>query len=219
MLIFWNSQIISVPTYDKTEMHKHALLHLIISKKPVRVETRNVIEEGRLVFIGQDVPHKVALRTRDTLLFLIDPSSAIADAISNKYLKGQPSAVLHPDCQLSITGKSERDVVDLAKQILTDLGIYSEIPQRMDVRIKRILGKMDEREFLLKNVDELAREACLSNSRLSHLFKQETNMRLKNCILMHKLKMVYLDVQNFIGCGFRKNLKAIISFLSGKVRV
>ncbi len=95
-------------------------------------------------------------------------------------LRGIKYAHLTFDYDLAVEGSGQDELIETAKDILIQLGIYSSKVKVIDDRIKCVLDKMDDREYLQKTLDEIARDVSLSPSRLSHLFKQETNMRLKN---------------------------------------
>lgn len=194
MLIFWDDYIIAVPTYYETEEHKHAMLHVLISSDPICVSANHEDAVGTIAFVDQDVPHRVTLKTTNSLVLFVDPSTELSDCIREKYLQRSRISVLDTPVDLSLSDKNETQIISLTKSILKKLEIFNTAKKIKDDRIAAVLNGIKSKRLLFKTVPEIAAAIALSPSRLAHLFKQETGMRLKNYLLMYKLKYAYQAV-------------------------
>ena len=191
MLVFEDDYIIIVPTYYKTDEHKHAMLHVIISSDPISVIHDEICYEGTIVFINQDISHSIDLKTTNSLVLLIDPSTQLSNSICEKYLKSNNIFAMDNPIQPFLFNRENEELKRMTKNILKELGIHTAMDDIKDDRINDVLNGIKNKELLYKTVPEIASIVSLSPSRLSHLFKQETGMRLKNYLLMYKLRYVY----------------------------
>ena len=196
MLIFWDNYIVAVPTYYETERHKHAMLHILVSSEPVEVFSENKHVAGTVVLVDQDVDHRAVLKTKNSLVIFVDPSTQAADFLREQYLKNNQILELNFSADLSVKDKDEAQVIEQTKHILNKLGISNSDKRIKDERIVMVMDAIKDRRFLFMTIPEIASEVSLSPSRLAHLFKQQTGMRLKNCQLMYRLKYAYQAVLN-----------------------
>lgn len=194
MLIFMDDYIVVVPTYNKTEFHKHSMLHIMISSESMSVITNDGVVEGKIILLDKDVRHKVILKTTNSLVLLIDPSTALADTIREKYLHHINFFKVDTDLEFLLDKENEAQIIRMTEHILDKLNISNAVGIIKEERIEEVVNGIKKGEFLFKTVPEIARAVALSESRLSHLFKSETGMRLKNCLLMYKLKYAYQAV-------------------------
>ena len=88
----------------------------------------------------------------------------------------------------------------LIKNVVSHFDNY--IPIEFDQRIAMLLRMIDtcDCDETLHQVKYIAKEMSISESRLSHLFKEETGIPLKSYIVLHKLQRVYQRI--FDGARF-----------------
>lgn len=196
MLVFWDNYIVAVPTYYETNEHKHAMLHILVSSEPIEVFSEDEHVVGTAVFVDQDVIHRAILNTKNSLVIFVDPSTQAADCLRQQYLKDDQIFAINISAELSVLDKDEAQVIQQTKHILNKLGVSDKNNEIKDDRIVKVINAIKDGRFLFMSIPEIAFEVSLSPSRLTHLFKQQTGMRLKNCQLMYKLKYAYQAVLN-----------------------
>ena len=192
MLIFKDDYIVTIPAYKKTEMHIHPMLHLIVSESPVSLNTgEQQSSEHNIVIIEGNIRHKIEIYHKESLVILIDSSSSLAEGLRQQWLSGQSVCLLSQPLGLLLGNKSEDDIVLLVESIFQELKVNRVRQQEDDKRISELVDEIHSGKRLDMNVSDIAYSMALSVSRLEHLFKDLTGMRLKNCLLMGKLRVAY----------------------------
>lgn len=192
MLIFKEDYIIAIPIYQETDMHCHTMQHIIISEKPICLSAEGKeYTTGNIVIIAGNVRHKVKTQTLQNLVLLIDSSTALAEGIRQQWLSDTNVYVMQQPLQLLISGKAEVEIFSIVEHFLTEMKIDRMVKATEDKRIISIIKGIHSGELLYKTIQDIASLFAVSVSRLEHLFKQETGMRLKNYLLMNKLKLAY----------------------------
>jgi len=192
MLIFKEDYLIVVPNYLDTETHSHAMQHIIISEKPIilNADGKAYIHDN-IVVVSGNVEHKVEIKTAESLVLLVEPSAALADEIRQRWLSDNKIHTMNRPIRLLLSEKSESQISSAVENVLKDMGLNRSPATIRDNRIIAIIDEIKNCKQPFKTVPEIASSYAISTSRLEHLFKQETGMRLKNYILMMKLKIAY----------------------------
>jgi len=184
------------------EKHKHTFLQLTIA---LEEEFEAYIEEEQIrgsgIIINSNVDHKLIGHGQLLLLLLIDSTSELAGGFEG-YLAGRQYQQLEPSliqaiCELV---KEEYGVIKDSSSYLTFLerlfsllGVVYNKPKVVDKRIKKLLKLLTACTDYEHSINSYARQLGLSNSRLSHLFKENTGIALSSYMLLHKLqKAMYL---------------------------
>lgn len=87
-LIFQSSYIVIIPSYYKTDIHKHPFLHLFAGKKSCRITVGKENIWGNIILLDSRVRHAVEVGNNCAFFLLIDPTSIIAEQIREQYIKG-----------------------------------------------------------------------------------------------------------------------------------
>lgn len=192
MLIFKDDYIIAIPKYMGTEMHRHAMQHIIISEEPIILYTEGKrYTNDNICVIGSNIEHKVETKTVESIVLLVDTSTALAEGIRQKWLSSNNISMMNKPIKLFLSEKSETQIVSAVELILDEIGIVRKHNIVIDDRIISVIDEVQSGRLLFKTVPEIASIFAISVSRLEHLFMQNTGMRLKNYMLMIKLKMAY----------------------------
>ena len=181
--------------------HKHLALHLLFGLEDqliCQVEGQNIVCDG--ICIASNVLHTASVRKGKLLMVLVETSSELAEQMRQIYLRtgGEKVnfAILPEDFVRHIrqsTGK--KDSADLKKCIRTLDGNFICMKQNMDERIVEVLKWMEDQEEIDENVYmKLTKLSCLSLSRLSHLFKEQTGSSLAGYLAWVKLEKAYKSV-------------------------
>lgn len=85
-IIFQESYIVVVPSFSKTEFHKHPFMHLFFGRKGCKVKVDKKELQGNIILLDSNVKHAVEDGSGCEFFLLIDPTSAIAERILDKYV-------------------------------------------------------------------------------------------------------------------------------------
>lgn len=190
-LIFEKEYIAVIPSYKQTEKHKHNMMHLFVGKRSLLLECENGPVTGKVIILDKNIVHKGPESDLDYFLF-IDPVSRFGSKLKKEYLKESFFCAFDSD-ELSAGGAYS------PKQIKSKLVSFfgEEILgaiRDMDPRILELIRGIDSFEHIGKKIPELAKESGYSESYLTHLFKTETGIPLKNYMLMREFEYAYQKI-------------------------
>jgi AraC-like DNA-binding protein len=199
----------------KSDFHKHHLIAIIISYgEPFEI----TLENGRpelyeAVFIQKDTNYKLEAGDKDHVIFIhLDPYSEYGMQLSQQVYPIQrlePGAfedVLN-DC-LAWFRESENNI-QRTEQLLNAIvsTVVSGTPKtrEMDSRIVKCIQYIKQSDLEKIYIDQMAELVYLSSSRLSHLFKEETGITVRqfvlHCKLVKSLQAIY-EQHNFTESSF-----------------
>lgn len=191
--IYIENHILLNSAYQTPKLHAHTAMHLLVaSEGRVQCQIREEKTEAPAVFIDSDVPHTAEALSGSLTVFLIDTASFLAGQIREKYLKGREAAAV-PQEKLPLLAAAchgaKNDLRLLDSRILEALELEEKEGIKADERITDCLTYM---KSLPDNLfDELLSRACLSRSRFSHLFKQETGLSFHHYFVILKMRKFY----------------------------
>ena len=199
-MLFSYDHIAYIACYQTPQLHRHFAKHIMISLGGAlegRIEGDIVTCEG--IGIQSGAEHTVCSRKGELLLYLYDETCDAAELLNERYLKGREYAVLEPElCEKirtlvktqTLTGETDRLIIQelhLAARKDTDAhGKY-------DDRITEVLDYIHASESLQVGsiIKELCSVACLSESRLSHLFRENMGISLAGYLTFVKVAKTY----------------------------
>lgn len=193
-LIFQSSYIVIIPSYYKTDIHKHPFLHLFAGKKGCRIIVGKENIQGNIILLDSKVRHAVEVGNNCAFFLLIDPTSIIAEQIREQYIKGGSYCNVSDDiAEISedIHNFPENEIIRIVENLFLTMGISTGKNNARDERIKLIIDKVISGEWLSYSVKQIAEKVFLSESRLTHLFKEEAGISLKSYILMRRMENAY----------------------------
>lgn len=162
-------------------------LKLLINGQPVF---------GNCIVVDSDVFHTLPFNTELLFFFCIDSTTTIADQLRNIYLKGNVFSIIPIEkTNLSFTNFYSTMTYSIYAQFKADLfkqlGIKRYDNAQMDERIKILIREINTFSHIESTITQISKKLFLSESRLSHLFKEETGVTLKSYIVLAKLKKAY----------------------------
>jgi AraC-like DNA-binding protein len=179
-----------------TDFHSHHALQISISlNNPFILETENGLKKYQAVIIDTDVVHKFDGMDDWHLILLIDPEHENVSQIKTNILfeqTAEPAFDLlesHVDVivQLMIKEATCNAVNNSLNSMLTLLSGSNQKICEKDHRIRKIINyveSLDEKKVSIKTLTNLVN---LSESRLSHLFKNQTGIPVRRYILWVRL--------------------------------
>lgn len=193
--------IVLTASYGTPHLHKHLALHLLFgldSRLDCRIEGQRVLCDG--ICIDSNAYHTASVQKGKMLMVLVETSSDLAEQMRRCYLNAQsgriPFAVLPKKFATHIRQAVKEEDASSVKEYIRTLD-GNDVPglRHMDERVRSVLKWMEDQEEVDENAyRELAEVSCLSLSRLSHLFKEQTGSSLAGYLAWVKLEKAYAAV-------------------------
>ncbi|MDK2813026.1 MAG: hypothetical protein PWQ08_281 [Clostridiales bacterium] len=198
---FGIDHILLVTDFNQPDLHKHWAKHIAIGLDGALefiVGGQKIVSDG--IVINSNVTHTICCTSETHFVFSFEEASAIAREVEKKYLCESDYCVL------------DNHVIDVVKQgfdlhrldggkgsyfetyskMLHGLGLH---PNRFTINDERILQVLDyikmQEEINQNTIHELLGLVHLSQSRLSHLFKEQVGTPLSSYLAMMKLEKAY----------------------------
>ena len=196
-ILFEYDHILIRSEYKTPEMHSHLAAHLIAGLNgPVRYDIGGTVSEAEGIMIASDVRHTVFAGTGELLLYLFDTTSRFAEELERLYLRGREYAVIdsgYVEKVRSIWEKSGSDPKKADSEILSVFSLERNSPENKDSRVSEALGYLKGLDTVPEDImKELCELTCLSQSRLSHIFKEQTGISLHRYLALDKMKKGYI---------------------------
>ena len=199
-----------------TEVHSHPVVEIINAiEGHFSIESNNkAFENLKFAIIDSNTKHKITSQESKLKLLMIESHNFLfSEFLHNKKIKTESG--IFAKSNLPNRSKLFSDILNYAKT--NDLKIVK------DERINLSLKLIGENDISYKNlIPTLTSKVCLSDSRLSHLFKEHIGVSIKKYLIWNKLKMAinnYLSSENnltnvSIESGFFDQAHMINSFKS-----
>ncbi|KJS49141.1 helix-turn-helix transcriptional regulator [Desulfosporosinus sp. BICA1-9] len=192
-----NDHIAAVTDKIDADIHNHLMLQISISfhnEFNISVAEKQFACKG--IIISSNTNHTFYSNQDAQFFLLINNTSVIEKQLNQKYLRGQLYYVIDDESINLIRCLLRRYYPILDKenylkfytQLLQVLLISSDVNIAMDERITSLLSQITTCTNPEHNLEVMAKSVFLSQSRLSHLFRKETGMRLSSYIVLHKLQ-------------------------------
>lgn len=91
---------------------------------------------------------------------------------------------------------SDKHILRIVENVLCAMGIVTEKTCAKEERIEQVIANIISGEWLGYSVKEIAESVFLSESRMAHLFKEETGISLKSYILIRRIEHAYKFVSS-----------------------
>lgn len=179
------------------EEHRHSFLQVTISLTgDFDIEVAGQGLSGPGIIIHSNVVHRLKEAGHPLMLLLIDSTSEMA-ASFKRVLEGQPYHVFPQGMMKGIreyvlqayAGVQDPDSYrSFLGQLMMLLGVQQVNTTIVDPRIREFIQILKDCTDSEHSVNQYARQFGLSNSRLSHLFKENTGISLGGYMVLHKLQ-------------------------------
>ncbi|WP_342476448.1 AraC family transcriptional regulator [Paenibacillus sp. FSL H7-0350] len=183
------------------EEHRHSFLQVTISLTgEFDIEVAGLSLRCPGIIINSGVVHRLKEAGHPLMLLLIDSTSDMA-ASFKRVLEGQQVHVFPHEVMRSIRALVQKEYAGVKDpdsyrsflgQLMRLLGVEQVKPTIVDPRIRELIQLLKDCTDSEHSVSHYARQLGLSNSRLSHLFKENTGISLSGYMVLHKLeKAIY----------------------------
>ncbi|MCP3923826.1 MAG: AraC family transcriptional regulator [Desulfobacterales bacterium] len=199
---FFNGSFAYLGKSTDTDFHSHHALQISISlDNPFQLETMDLSEKYRAVIIDTDINHKLDGLNEWHLIFLIDPEHVLVRKIKKNGLKNITELkykLLRPYTKKIVQSMTEeRACVEVRKntyELLSFLSGVATETNETDPRILKIFDFVKNLEEKKVSIEILMNLVNLSESRLSHLFKEQTGIPVRRYILWIRLTGTFKSV-------------------------
>lgn len=175
-------------------LHSHHAFQLTLAAGGTAdIRTEDGLFEGPVVLTAPDHPHAIEPEGRIALLF-VEPESRAGAGLrrllgnrSIASLPPKPEAVIELGRIWEHPPPSNEEVTSIGTRILEMFLGPQEPEVALDPRIQRVLDWMSQTSEGAITVAMAASVACLSESRFSHLFVEETGLPFRTYVLWRRL--------------------------------
>ncbi|GAA0123114.1 MAG: helix-turn-helix transcriptional regulator [Clostridium argentinense] len=201
--IFYSDDHISFITNKiDASLHIHNSIQITVSMDEdffVKIKN-NVINEGGII-INSNVSHELFGKDGWQIYFLINPESVFGEKIKRMYIKNKDFYIIPENLIDEIRKLLKEKYVDInSKEKYSEFisEIYSifslknhTINHLIDERVEEVLKYIDNNNLTEISLESLSKKVFLSESRLSHLFKEVTGISITSYILNYKLRKAF----------------------------
>jgi AraC-like DNA-binding protein len=205
---FWAGHFLYLGRLEDVSRHTHHALQVIVNREGTfRLQVKGAVHECGGIIIRSDHPHRLLTSNDSQIHLWIERESDAAALIAERHL-GEGNIKILEGALLkrvqNCIGVPGNDLGDCSragvayKKIVSALcGRRASTRKTIDPRIGAAI-RMVKDEYLTRKltVAEIARHACLSESRFMHLFSQEVGIPLRRYVLwLRVISAVHSAVQ------------------------
>jgi len=195
---FWAGHFIIFGKITGNTEHRHHAVQVIFNREglfELQSEGSTLLCGG--VIIGSDHPHQLLSSNDSQVHMLIDNETTVAGILKDKYLQGETVNVMDAellqklrDC-IGFSGNVPgtcQDADQVYRKLTSELGASpGEKKGDFDPRIQDTINHINKSISKRITIPDLARRACLSESRLTHLFTEQIGIPISRYILWARL--------------------------------
>ncbi|WP_434752982.1 helix-turn-helix domain-containing protein [Paenibacillus amylolyticus] len=179
------------------EAHQHTFIQVTIALEnhfQIEVQGEKLSTAG--IVLNSNVTHRLQVSGQPLVLLLIDSTSNIAAAFK-QYMGKQAYANFPSEVSGKVAGFIKASLPQIhdaeryglfVQELMTFFHLDFMQPAITDSRIKELIQLMKNCTDSEHSIRTYAEQFGLSNSRLSHLFKENTGISLSGYMLLHKLQ-------------------------------
>lgn len=202
LLFFCKDHISFMTNKVDTDHHSHNYIQITIGLEHdflMTIEEQLLAVKG--IILDSNTCHKLYGRQRWQFYVLVNPESVFGERLKRTFLQESCYSVIAADQgarlqQLIIRTlpaiHSSSDYIKFMLSFKKILNLNDTVlDHALDDRIQEVLTYIDQQSLQQLSVKHLSQQIYLSESRLSHLFKEEMGISLVSYILHHKLENAF----------------------------
>ena len=203
-LYIWHGRTMFFGRLPNIKEHSHHALQIEIGlEKEFRLFSEQDSLFCRLAIIQSDVPHRIDDCGGCQAIIYLEPESSIARRVQEKYCTSAKMQKLQFQTITPFMDKLGNITKDIqpcgeARLLLDDILISlaggSSPSKVMDERIKKVIGICKQTPSEQLSAGFLSKKVNLSESRLTHLFKEQVGIPLRRYLLWQKLSIALMEL-------------------------
>ncbi|MAN64081.1 MAG: hypothetical protein CMI60_19270 [Parvibaculum sp.] len=185
--------------------HRHSAVQICISDKSELVldlgAEKTQVTCGAVV-VGADQLHRLHVSSEPATLIYIDGSSRVGAGVRSQLGSEAyycPELAQTTLIRMTVAEKSNTPRSRQAALVASQLWKAAPVCDEQDIidpRVREILTRLDEVQYLPRSVSPFSRLVGLSDSRLRHLFKEQVGMSPSKYLLWLKLQRAVRHLDN-----------------------
>lgn len=197
--IFWQNDKIGLLTnHLEADTHAHWMLQLFISiEDSIEIMINDKMIQCHCIVIDKNIPHAFSANQKIYFSAIIEPDSSYAKQLFTRMNEhgywindNMDRTELRKQANLLIQSPSKEEYLNFISILDTYLKI-EHIPITYDERITELLHHLASCSCDNHTIAAFADQVALSPSRLSHLFKEQMGIPLKNYLLLHQMETAF----------------------------
>lgn len=182
-IIFEDEYVIVIPSFKEVLPHKHSFYHLFWIGDNAE----------KLYVVGGKMRHVMPPLPQCKAFLMIDPTSCIAEKIDKLLGSGKPE-IIDLVKGLEIINNTDEDIRQNVRTCLIENNLLENTVSYDDLedyRVVKLLKEIREYKHLEKSIQEIADKYGISDSRLSHAFKECMGISLKGYLNIKQMQYAY----------------------------
>lgn len=182
-IVFEDEYVIVVPSFKEVLPHKHSFYHVFWVGDNAQ----------RLYVVGGKMRHVMPPLPECKLFLMVDPTSSLAEKIDELLVANKPTTIELASA-LDTSDCTDDELKDRVRKCLANnnLLVSKELNENVeDYRVVKLLKEIKEFKHLEKSIQEIADKFGLSDSRLSHAFKESMGVSLKGYLNIKQMQYAY----------------------------
>ncbi|HHY28699.1 MAG TPA: helix-turn-helix domain-containing protein [Desulfitobacterium dehalogenans] len=201
-IIQYGRNFAAISDQVEADSHKHWLLQVLLSsKQELDIKVKGELIPCKALLVNMDTEHAFNTKGEVHFTMLIDPTTELGRAMRH-LLKEQPfyvlpqaeTALIQQAFDKALVQKDPGSLLTFVQSMISYFDSHDRVS--FDERIMNVLNLLDrcvdEDEY--HQLKYFSKETHLSESRLAHLFKDETGIPLKSYLVLHKLQRAYESI-------------------------
>lgn len=182
--------------YGNPEMHSHSACHVLVGLHgDMRVVTDKEDIKCRGILLPSGTVHTVDSFGKTLLVFLFDVTSSVSEQVRHfTVLEEQTAEDIACSYQMLADGNPAEVYEVFFRKVMELLGICRVGSRVTDERINAAMHFAEEHMQEAVTAKDAAGAACLSESRFSHLFREQTGIAFSGYLVFRKLFRAYMQI-------------------------
>ena len=182
--------------YGNPEMHSHSACHILVGLQgDMRVITEKETVMCRGAILPSGMVHTVESFGGSLLVFLFDITSTVSEQMRRFIVLEERTAEgIAMSYQMLTAGDPEKDYGKFFREVMGLIGIKEVCSRITDERIFLAMRFVEEHLQDEVTAKDAAGAACLSESRFSHLFREQAGIAFSSWLVFRRLFCAYMKI-------------------------
>lgn len=189
----YNNHIMIHSEYSEPLPHRHAAAHAFLSKNTMQVQVGDATYSARGIVIPSGLVHAADNKGQPVLVFLFDESTKASEFIKRVQMLPDElvDLLFRSFGEYETNGRNPEDYSKFIQELYQGIGIDDSPREIQDERIQAAIYYINQRIGTKITCGEVASAVFMSESRFSHLFREEMGITFAGFLQMRQLSYAY----------------------------